>query len=44
VPDPGGSPLTSVYADLARRVADLDMVVHKPCVCLSLQRPITTPH
>ena len=44
VPDPAGSPLVSKYNDLARRVADLDMVVHKPCVCLSLLRPIVTPH
>jgi hypothetical protein len=44
VADPGLSGLTSTYADLARRVADMDMVVHKPCVCLSLQRPLTTPH
>ena len=44
VPDPKGFPITDHYADLARRVADLDMVVHKPCVCLSLLRPITMPH
>jgi hypothetical protein len=44
VPDPKGFPITDHYADLARRVADLDMVVHKPCACLSLLRPITMPH
>lgn len=42
--DPGGSGITNRYSDLQRRVADLDMVVHKPCLCLSLQRPITMPH
>lgn len=44
VVDPGGSGITNRYSDLARRVADLDMVVHKPCLCLSLQRPLTMPH
>jgi hypothetical protein len=42
--DPGGSGITNHYSDLARRVADLDMVVNKPCVCLSLLRPMTMPH
>jgi hypothetical protein len=44
VPDPKLTGITNRYSDLARRVADLDMVVHKPCVCLSLLRPITMPH
>ena len=44
VVDPGGSGITNRYSDLARRVADLDMVINKPCVCLSLLRPITMPH
>jgi hypothetical protein len=44
VVDPGGSGITNRYSDLARRVADLDMVVNKPCVCLSLLRPMTMPH
>lgn len=44
VADPKGSGLVSKYDDLHRRVADLDMVIRKPCLCLSLVRPIVTPH
>ncbi|MFZ0829166.1 MAG: hypothetical protein WAO02_17270 [Verrucomicrobiia bacterium] len=42
--DPVKGVLVSHYADLIRRVGDLDMVVHKPCACLSLLPTITTPH
>jgi len=44
VTDPVKGVLVSHYADLIRRVGDLDMVVHKPCACLSLLPTITTPH
>ena len=44
VPDPAGLEPDTFYNDIFRRTEDLDALVYKPCLCLSLFRPLRMVH